>query len=124
MLGAASATAATTPSYTVTFAGSGVEHQLDNLQNIQDSGLCDSAEHVDVTANLAWSTAWTGLRTGGRAPLAQQPLTDGSIVQGSDVKDACGLDLSLAPPGWVAQATCSASLAVSASPTLSIVKRS
>jgi hypothetical protein len=123
MLGAASATAATAPSYTVTFAGTAVEHQLDNLQNIQDSGLCDSAEHVDVTADLAWSTAWTGLRTRGGAPLAQQPRTDGSTVHGNDVKDACGLDLGLAPPGWVAQSSCSASLVLSASPALSIVKR-
>src|SRR4051812_44594620 len=102
MLGGASATAATTPSYTVTFTGAAVEHQLDNLQNIQDSGLCDSAEHIDVTANLAWSALWTGFRARGAAPLAQQPRTDGSTVQGNDVKDACGLDLSLAPPGWVA----------------------
>lgn len=123
LLVATSATASTTPSYTVTFAGTAVEHQLDNLQNIQDSGLCDSAEHIDVTANLAWSSVWTRFRPRGSAPLAQQPRTDGSSVQGNDVKDACGLDLSLAPPGWIAQATCSAALVVSASPTLGIVKR-
>ena len=46
----------------------------------------------------------------------------GSKVAGSDVKDACGFDLSLAPPGWVGQKTCADALVVSAEPELSVRK--
>ena len=42
-LGTAAAAAASTPSYTITFTGAATEHRLDTQQNIQDSGLCDSA---------------------------------------------------------------------------------
>jgi hypothetical protein len=119
----ASASAATSPTYRVAFTGSGVEHQLDNLENIQDSGVCDSAEHIDVAANMAWSTSWSGFRPNGPAGNPGLVGIDGSTVQGTDVKDACGLDLSLAPPGWVSQNSCSNPLVVSASPQLNVVKK-
>ncbi len=117
---AASAAAAAPPTYSVSFVGSGTERQLDQQQNIQDSGLCDSAEHVDVTASLAWTATWPGLRQTGRVNGAGPSRIDGSRVAGSDVKDACGLDLSLAPPGWVSQRTCAEALAVSAAPAISV----
>jgi hypothetical protein len=110
LLAAATASAKTAPAYTLTFSGSGVEHQLDQQQNIQDSGLCDSAEHVDVTANLVWRTAWTGFRPAGKSALAAPSSIAGSTFSGTHVKDACGLPLDQAPPGWVAQASCSADL--------------
>src|SRR6476661_10753903 len=94
---ATAAIAAPAPSYTVTFSGSGSEHQLDHQRNIQDSGVCDSAEHVDVSATVTWSASWNAFRLGKR-PVAGPSKIDGSSVQGSDVKDACGLDLSQAPP--------------------------
>jgi hypothetical protein len=119
----ASATAATTPTYSITFTGTGVEHQLDNLENIQDSGLCDSAEHIDVTANLAWSATWAGFRSTAKTAASTSSRIDGSAVTGSNVKDACGLDLSLAPPGWVNQTSCAAGLLVSASPQFAVVKK-
>ena len=56
--GAALASAATTPTYSITFAGTGAEHHVDQQRNIQDDGTCNSAEHVDVTATIAWSVAW------------------------------------------------------------------
>ena len=43
-------------------------------------------------------------------------------MAGSDVKDACGFDLSLAPPGWVSQRSCADALAVSAEPSISVRK--
>jgi hypothetical protein len=116
---ATAAVAAPAPSYTVTFTGAGTEHQLDHLRNIQDSGVCDSAEHVDVSANLTWSASWSAFRLGKR-PAAGPSTTDGSSVQGSDVKDACGLDLSQAPAGWVAQTACSSALVPSGGPELSV----
>jgi hypothetical protein len=119
---AASATAAAPPSYSVSFTGSGTERQLDHQQNIQDSGLCDSAEHLDVTASLLWTASWSGLRPTGKIGGAGPSRTEGSTVAGSDVKDACGLDLSLAPPGWVAQRTCTDALAVSAAPAVAVRK--
>jgi len=120
---AASATAASVPAtYTVSFTGSGAERQLDHQQNIQDSGVCDSAEHVDVTANLAWSATWPGLRATGKGIGSGRSTIAGSNVAGSDVKDACGFDLSLAPPGWVGQKTCADTLLVSAAPELSVRK--
>jgi hypothetical protein len=117
---AAAKTAA--PSYTITFTGSGSEQQTDTRRNIQDSGLCDSAEHVDATATLTWSVTWTAFRPGKRAP-APTSRTDGSSVQGSDVKDACGLDLSQAPPGWVGQTSCSQPLVISAAATLAVTRK-
>src|SRR5436305_3344742 len=108
VLAAASAAALATPAptYTIVFAGAGTEHHVDTQQNIQDSGLCDSAEHVDVTASLAWSTAWPAFRAASTSLLAQQARIAGSEISGSDVKDACGLPPDQAPEGWVGQSTC------------------
>jgi hypothetical protein len=119
---AASASAAAPPTYSVAFTGNGSEHQLDHQQNIQDSGVCDSAEHLDVTASLAWTASWHGLKATGKGIGAGPSRIDGSQVAGSDVKDACGFDLSLAPPGWVGQRTCAEALAVSAAPAISVRK--
>jgi hypothetical protein len=119
-LGVGAASAASAPSYMITFTGSGTEHQLDMQQNIQDSGLCDSAEHVDVTATLSWSTSFPGFRAALRSALAQPARTSTSQVAGSDVKDACGLPLDEAPPGWLASSTCSSPLVSSGSPSLTV----
>lgn len=119
---AASAWAAAPATYSVSFTGGGSEHQLDHQQNIQDSGICDSAEHIDVTASLAWTATWTGLKATGKGIGAGRSKVDGAKVAGSDVKDACGFDLSLAPPGWVGQKTCADALAVSAEPSISVRK--
>jgi hypothetical protein len=122
LLSTASSTAATAPSYSITFTGSGSEQQADTRRNIQDSGVCDSAEHVNVTANLAWAASWTKFRPGkGSAPGPVR--IDGSAIQGSDVKDACGLDLSQAPPGWASQTSCAQSLAMSGPPTFALVRK-
>jgi hypothetical protein len=119
---AASASAAAPPTYSVSFTGSGTEHQLDHQQNIQDSGVCDSAEHLDIVASLAWTATWTGLKGTGKGVRSGGSRIDGAKVTGSDVKDACGFDLSLAPPGWVGQRTCADALAVSAAPAISVRK--
>ena len=116
---ASAAVAAPAPSYTVTFTGSGSEHQLDNLKNIQDSGLCDSAEHIDVNATITWAASWSAFRPGKR-PVTGPTGIDGSSVHGSDVKDACGLDLSQAPPGWVDQTACSSALVAAGGPSLAL----
>jgi hypothetical protein len=120
---ASSATATTAPIYSITFTGSGTEQQHDTRRNIQDSGVCDSAEHVDVTARLAWTASWSRFRPG-RGAAAGPVRIDGAAINGSDVKDACGLDLSQAPPGWVGQTSCSQALAMSAAPTLSTARKS
>src|SRR5467141_1107371 len=78
---AGAAVAAPAPTYSVTFSGSGAEHQLNNLKNIQDSGVCDSAEHIDVTGTMTWSATWNGFRPGRRVGAAASK-TDGSTVQG------------------------------------------
>ena len=119
---AASASAAAPPTYSISFSGNGSEHQLDHQQNIQDSGVCDSAEHLDVTASLAWTATWPGLKATGKGIGSGSSRIEGSTVAGSDVKDACGFDLSLAPPGWVGQRSCSYALAISASPSISVRK--
>jgi hypothetical protein len=119
---AASASAAAPPTYSVSFTGNGSEHQLDQQRNIQDSGVCDSAEHVDVTASLAWATTWTGLKSTGKGIGQASSRVDGAKVTGSDVKDACGFDLSQAPPGWVGQKTCADALAVSDESAISVRK--
>jgi hypothetical protein len=113
----AAATAATSPVYTVTFTGTGSEQHVDNQRNIQDSGLCDAAEHVTVNAALAWTASWRGVRIGRPAGPAAAAIA-GSSAQGNDVKDACGLDLSQAPPGWIGQTSCSAALVAAGSPAL------
>lgn len=119
---AAAAATAPPPTYTVSFSGSGTEQQHDTKRNIQDSGVCDSAEHIDATATLSWSSTWSRFRPGKGTP-SPTARTTGSSVQGSDVKDACGLDLSLAPPGWVGQTSCSQSLVMSAPATLAVARK-
>lgn len=114
--------AAPAPTYTIAFSGAGTEHHADTQQNIQDSGLCDSAEHVDVTATLAWSAAWPAFRPASKSLLAQPASIAGSQISGSDVKDACGLPLDQAPPGWVAQSTCQTALVPAGSPSLTVSK--
>lgn len=121
-LGAAGAAATPGPSYTVTFSGAGSEQHVDHQRNIQDSGLCDAAEHVSVAATLAWTTSWRGFRIGKPAGAAATTIR-GSSAQGSDVKDACGLELSQAPPGWVGQTNCSADLVPAGSPALAVARR-
>lgn len=117
---AAGAIAAPAPTYTLTFRGAGTEHQVDQKQNIQDSGACDSAEHVDVTATMVWSTEWSAFRPAGHSILAAPTHTDGSRIEGTHVKDACGLPLDQAPEGWVAQSSCSDALITSGSPQLTV----
>ena len=85
-------------------------------------GNAASAEHVNVTANLAWAASWTKFRPG-KGSATGPVRIDGSAIQGSDVKDACGLDLSQAPPGWVSQTSCSQTLAMSGPPTLALARR-
>jgi hypothetical protein len=117
---AAGAVAAPAPTYRLTFQGSGAEHQVDHKQNIQDNGTCDSAEHVDVTATMVWSTEWPGLRPTTRSALSSPTRIDGSKIEGNHVKDACGLPLDQAPEGWVSETSCNEALVTSGSPQLSI----
>lgn len=121
-LGASLASAATTPTYTLTFSGKGSEHQLDTMRNVEDNGECYAAEHVDVTATLAWSTSWSGFNLAARRLVGRHAQIAGSSVTGSNVKDSCGEPLDEAPEGWVSQASCEAQLAVVGSPQLSRVK--
>jgi hypothetical protein len=121
---ASAAFAASPPTYTIVFTGTGTEHHVDEQQNIQDSGLCDSAEHVDVTAGLSWQTAWAGFRPAARTALAQPASIAGATVSGTHVKDACGLPLDEAPEGWVSQGSCSSPLVSAGSPQLTVVHRS
>jgi hypothetical protein len=120
---ACSSLAATATTYGITFSGSATEHQVNLLQNIQDSGVCDSAEHIDVTATMVWTASWKRFNMAKRSAAPNPARTDGSAIQGSIVKDACGLDLSLAPPGWIGQTSCSSALAVAAAPQLTEVKK-
>jgi hypothetical protein len=123
LVAASAATANTAaPVYTVTFTGNGSEQQQDTKKNIQDSGVCDSAEHVNVNATLLWSASWSKFRPG-KGAAAGPVKIDGSAIQGTDVKDACGLDLSQAPPGWVSQTSCAQSLVMSAAPTLTVARK-
>jgi hypothetical protein len=124
VIGGSTALAAAPPTYTIAFTGGGTEWHVDTQQNIQDSGLCDSAEHVDVTATLAWSATWVGFRLGVKSRLADSARIDGSGIVGTHVKDACGLPLEQAPAGWVTQNACDASLVVAGSPQLAMVRKS
>jgi hypothetical protein len=123
ILGASRASAATAPTYSVTFVGSGVEHHIDNQQNIQDDGSCNSAEHVDVTATVAWSAAWLGFTSTARNVQERPAQIAGSRVTGTHVKDACGLPLDAAPDGWLLQQSCDDALVAAGSPQLSLVKK-
>jgi hypothetical protein len=118
---AAGAVAAPAPIYKLTFQGSGTEHQIDQKQNIQDNGTCDSAEHADVTATMVWSTEWPGFRPAARSALTSTTRIDGSRVNGTHVKDACGLPLDQAPVGWVSETSCNDALVASSSPQLATV---
>ena len=120
LVAAASASARSAPTYSVTFVGTGSEHQLDQQQNVQDSGLCDSGETVDVTATLTWKATFTSVRSSARAPFSAPGSIAGSRFTGTHVKDACGLALDQAPPGWVSQASCSADLVSAGPPSLEI----
>jgi hypothetical protein len=122
VLGASLASAASAPTYTITFSGGGSEHQFDTKRNVEDDGECYAAEHVDVTATFAWSTSWRGFNLTTRHLVAPSSQTAGSSVVGSHVKDSCGEPLDEAPEGWVSQASCNAPLAVAGSPELSRVK--
>ena len=120
LLVAASASAKPGPSYSVTFTGTGTEHQLDQQQNIQDSGLCDSGENVDVTATLMWTTTFAGVRSSSRLPFSAPGSIAGSKFTGTHDKDACGLPLDQAPAGWVSHASCAADLVPAGPPSLTI----
>jgi hypothetical protein len=122
-IGASLASAAPAPTYTITFTGSGIEHHVDQQQNIQDDGTCNSAEHVDVTATVAWSASWRGFTPRARNVQGQPARTAGSRVTGTHVKDACGLPLESAPEGWVLQQACDVGLVAAGSPQLSLVKK-
>jgi hypothetical protein len=122
-VGASIASAGATPTYSITFTGGGSEHHVDEQQNIQDDGTCNSAEHVDVTATVAWSASWVGFNTAAKNVLRRPAQIGGSRLAGSHVKDACGLPLDQAPAGWVMQETCDDSLVAAGSPQLSLAKR-
>jgi hypothetical protein len=117
------ASAATAPSYTISFTGSGAEHHVDQQKNIQDDGSCNSAEHVDVTATVAWTTSWVGFTSSARKLLGRPAQIAGSNVSGTHVKDACGLPIGDAPDGWAMQETCNAALVAAGSPQLSLAKK-
>ena len=70
---------------------------------------------------MTWAASWNAFRPGKR-PGAPASKIDGSTVQGSDVKDACGLDLSQAPPGWVNQTSCSSALVAAGGPSLALTR--
>src|SRR4051794_15677044 len=117
------AVAAPSPTYTISFQGTGSEHQVDDKQNVEDDGSCEAAEHIDVTAAVTWSASWSRFRASSRSALGAPSRIDGSRVTGTHVKDACGLPLDQAPPEWVSQASCDDALVTSAGPQLSAATR-
>jgi hypothetical protein len=121
--GASLASAAPTPTYSITFTGTGAEHHVDQQRNIQDDGTCNSAEHVDVTATVAWSVAWRRFTPAARSLLAGPAQIGGSRLTGTHVKDACGLPPENAPEGWLMQQTCDDGLVAAGSPQLTRVKK-
>jgi hypothetical protein len=110
------AVAAPPPTYNVAFQGSGTEHQVDLKLQIEDTGDCEAAEHVDVTATLAWKVSWTGFHPGVRLGRAAAAVK-GSRFAGTDVRDACEPD-DEAPPDWDSEASCKTALATSGAPQL------
>ena len=124
---ATGAVAAPSPTYTVSITGNGAQHQVDHKQNIEDDGECEAAEHVDVTATVAWSASWAGYRLLGRpatrAAREAAPRTDGSRVVGTHVRDACDAPIDEAPPGWAEQLSCDDALVAASGPQLSAVTR-
>jgi hypothetical protein len=121
--GASLASAAPAPTYTITFTGTGAEHHVDQQRNIQDDGSCNSAEHVDVTATVAWSASWRRFTPAARSLLAEPAQISGSRVTGTHVKDACGLPPEDAPEGWLLQQACDDGLVAAGSPQLTRVKK-
>jgi hypothetical protein len=121
-LAAAGAVAAPTPMYTVAFQGTGTEHQVDLKLNVEDTGECEAAEHVDVTASVKWSVVWRGFRPGTRPGRPTSAAIDGSRFTGAHVKDACEADEE-APPGWESEASCDTALTTSGAPQLSAATR-
>jgi len=119
---AAAAAAAPAPRYTIAFRGAGTEHQVDLKLNIEDTGECEAAEHVDVTAAVSWSASWAGFRLGVHPGRSRTATISGSRFTGTHVKDACEPDEE-APPGWDSQATCDDALTMSAPPQLSATTR-
>ena len=117
------ASAATAPTYSITFTGAGTEHHVNQQQNIQDSGACNSAEHVDVTAAVSWSASWVGFTPTARSLRERAAQIAGSHFTGTHVKDACGLPLDQAPDGWVMQETCDSDLVVTGSAELTLAKK-
>lgn len=120
---AAFASAESAPTYSISFTGAGSEHHVDQQQNIQDDGTCNSAEHVDVTATVSWAASWLGFTATTREPLARPAQIGGSSIVGTHVKDACGLPLDQAPDGWVMSETCQDALVAAGSPQLSLVTK-
>ena len=86
-----------------------------------------AAEHVDVTATVAWSATWAGFRLLGRpstrAAREATPRTDGSRIVGTHVRDACDAPIDEAPAGWVEQLSCDDALVAASGPQLSGVTR-
>jgi hypothetical protein len=124
---AARAPAAPGPTYTVSFRGSGSEHQVDQKQNVEDDGSCEAAEHVDVTASVVWTASWSRFKPSGQTTVAEGQIgasqISGSRVSGTHVKDACGLPLDEAPPEWVEQDACDDALVASAGASLTATTR-
>jgi len=116
-LAAPGALAARSPAYDVAFQGTGTEHQVDLKLQIEDTGDCEAAEHVDVTATLDWSVSWSSVHPGARPGRANTAAVKGSRFTGTDVKDACEPD-DEAPPGWDSEASCNTALATSGAPQL------
>src|SRR4051794_7977642 len=112
------AVAAPSPTYTISFQGTGSEHQVDDKQNVEDDGSCEAAEHIDVTAAVTWTASWSRFRASTRSALGAPSRIDGSRVTGTHVKDACGLPLDQAPPDWVSQSSCDDALVTSSGPQL------
>jgi hypothetical protein len=69
---------------------------------------------------MSWATTWPAFRAAGRSVLGAPTRIDGSRIDGTHVKDACGLPLDQAPEGWVAQSSCSDALVTSGAPQLSV----
>src|SRR5215218_2632535 len=111
------ASGAGAPTYRVVFSGNATEHHVDVQRYVQDTGACNARESIDETAQLGWSTTFSGLTAnrGGRPVVAPRPIA--SMVGGRHVKDACGLALDAAPADWLGESTCDDPLQAIAAPT-------
>jgi len=121
-LAASGAPAAPSPTYTIAFQGNGNEHQVDLKQQIEDTGECEAAEHVDVTATVGWAASWSGLRPDARARRSTAAATSTSRFTGTYVRDACESDEE-APPGWDSDVSCDTTLTTSSPPQLAATTR-